>query len=198
MPISCVGVMSTHTTHGRKSAVLYLWFDGHHFWQEDTYSFKNGICEAEGLICLWTKITVRGPHCFEVVIAWKVPKFGILHEVASFLKIYSHLMVIPTVKVDPYLNETTQLCWQQNGYIWPLPLAHLHAARQHASSSVAAGLVPQWRHLPHPWMAAERRRQTCGLPYKHEDDCAPRPFDYDLILQQDSSELHFSYWSTAT
>ena len=30
-PISCVGVASAHTTHGRKSAVLYLRFDGHHF-----------------------------------------------------------------------------------------------------------------------------------------------------------------------
>jgi len=49
--ISCVGVASTHTTHGWKSAVLCLRFDSHHFWQEAIYSFKCGICEAEGLIC---------------------------------------------------------------------------------------------------------------------------------------------------
>ena len=30
-PISCVGVASTHTTRGRKSVILYLRFDGHHF-----------------------------------------------------------------------------------------------------------------------------------------------------------------------
>ena len=52
--ISCVGVgvMSTHTTHGQKLAVLFLQLDGHHFWQEATYSFKLGICEAEGLMYL--------------------------------------------------------------------------------------------------------------------------------------------------
>ena len=50
-PISYVGVASAHTTHGRKSAILYPQFDGHHFWQEAIYSFKGGICEAEGLMC---------------------------------------------------------------------------------------------------------------------------------------------------
>ena len=30
-PISCVGVASAHTTRGRKSAVLDLRFDSHHF-----------------------------------------------------------------------------------------------------------------------------------------------------------------------
>ena len=29
---------------------------------------------------------IKGPHCFEMVMAWKVPKFGILCEVAPFLK----------------------------------------------------------------------------------------------------------------
>lgn len=41
---------STRTTHGRKSTVLSLWFYGHHFWQEVTYSFNRGICEVEGLM----------------------------------------------------------------------------------------------------------------------------------------------------
>ena len=31
-------------------------------------------------------IKVRGPHCFEIVIAWKLPNFGVSCEVAPFLK----------------------------------------------------------------------------------------------------------------
>ena len=50
-PISCVGVVSVHTTCGQKFAVLFLWFDGHQFWQEAIYSFKHRICEAGGLLC---------------------------------------------------------------------------------------------------------------------------------------------------
>ena len=49
--ISSVSMLSTCTTHGRKLAVLYLWFDVNHFWQEAIYSFKRGICEVEGLMC---------------------------------------------------------------------------------------------------------------------------------------------------
>ena len=89
-PISCMGVASAHTTRGQKSAVLYLHFDGHHFWQEATYSFKHGICEAEGLMCPLTKNKVGGARCFEMVIAWKVPKFGVLCEVTPFLK-FAHI-----------------------------------------------------------------------------------------------------------
>jgi len=46
-PISCVGVTSTHTTHGWKLAVLYLWFDAHRFWQKAIYSFKRGIVKQK-------------------------------------------------------------------------------------------------------------------------------------------------------
>jgi len=31
LPMSCVGMVSAHTTRGRKLAVLYLQFDSHHF-----------------------------------------------------------------------------------------------------------------------------------------------------------------------
>ena len=42
-------MVSAHTTHGRKSAVLYLQFDGYHFWQEAIYlRLENGIYEANG------------------------------------------------------------------------------------------------------------------------------------------------------
>jgi len=47
MPISYVGVASARTTHGRKSAVSYLRFDGHHLGEEAIYSFKHGICEQK-------------------------------------------------------------------------------------------------------------------------------------------------------
>jgi len=30
-PISYVCVASAQTNHGRKSAILYIWFDSHHF-----------------------------------------------------------------------------------------------------------------------------------------------------------------------
>ena len=91
--ISGVGVASTHTTCGQKSAILYLWFDGHHFWQEAIYSFKRGICEVEGLMCPWTKNKVRVPHCFEMVIAWMC---RIWHFAWSYLfsQIRSHIIGI--------------------------------------------------------------------------------------------------------
>ena len=76
------GKVHTCTTHGRKSAVLYLRFDGHHFWQEVVYIFKCRILKQKAL----HTYKVRGPHCFEMVIAWKVSKFGVLCKFAPLLK----------------------------------------------------------------------------------------------------------------
>ena len=89
--ISCVGVASVHTTCGRKLAVLYLWFDGYYFWQEAIYSFKHGICEAEGLMCPYTKNKVRGPHCFEMVIAWKCQNLAFCTKLHLFSDLLTYM-----------------------------------------------------------------------------------------------------------
>ena len=95
-----------HTTHGPKSAILYLRFDGHHFWQEAIYSFKRRICEAEGLMP-YTKNKVRGPHCFEMVIAWKCQNLAFCAKLPLFSNSLTYY-----VYTYHHWNHQRNSCWR--------------------------------------------------------------------------------------
>ena len=55
-PVHCLcGCGEHNTTHGQKWAILYLRFDGHHFWQEAIYGFKRLSMALNGYLQPLTK-----------------------------------------------------------------------------------------------------------------------------------------------
>ena len=114
---------------------------------------------------MWEK--VPGSPCFSILQAMKTgwdlgTRLGKMH-------VGTYKIVDPMNTLRAFtsclagFSSPTQLCWQQNGHVWPLPLAHLDAVHQHESSSVVAGWAPQWRNFLHWWKAAKKWREMCGL-----------------------------------
>jgi len=97
-------------------------------------------------ICWLGNIHVRKDTCFSILQAMKAGRD--LETRLGQMHVGTYKIVDPKNTLRAFtsclagFSSPTQLCWQQNGHVWPLPLSHLDAVRQHGSSLVVARWAP--------------------------------------------------------